>query len=146
MTIVINMTIILYMKKRCYLYLQSILSLFFGFLIYVFFRRGTYIHKFLKISEGVYIETSFLAENLVRYGLPDFLWAYSLSLSLFALFCPKGRGQITIVFTTVLVGCIWEMMQLLGAVSGTFDIYDCLMYAAAAIASYYFYQTKEKQK
>ena len=91
-----------------------------------FFREHTYINSFFGLQK-ISSRDSLLLDAISFY-LPDFLWAYSLTFML-ALFCEhRLSGVISSLF-----GVVWEIMQRIGAVSGTFDMIDILMYITASM-------------
>jgi len=120
------------MKER-FLYILCGLSLIMlGLLIYIFFREGTYINTVLGIS-GYFAEKSFPCSVLIKYYLTDLLWCASLTFFLYAIFLPEENGAIVLALTAFSCGCLWELLQYMGIVSGTGDIIDCIMYFAGAI-------------
>lgn len=118
------------MKTTCryvrFCLIHSITALLIGVAIYIFFREHTYINSFFGLQK-ISSRDSLLLDAISFY-LPDFLWAYSLTFML-ALFCEhRLSGVISSLF-----GVVWEIMQRIGAVSGTFDMIDILMYITASM-------------
>ncbi len=122
------------MKNRVSCILHSVISLGVGGLIYLLFREETYLHSILHMGDGILAGGHFPGDFLVRFYLPDFLWAYSLTMALYAVLLPR-KNSILVVITVGGVGIAWELLQLGGCVSGTFDVFDCLTYLSAAILS-----------
>ncbi len=135
-----------YMKSRCYCILHSIISLLTGLVIYILFRKNTYIHSALNIFPDMFFANdNFLFDEIIRYALPDFFWSYSLCLGLYSIYLPTGKGKVIIPATACSLGIGWEVMQKLGIASGTFDIIDCLMYVGASLVSYIIYLKEFKK-
>ncbi len=86
--------------------LNIILPLVLGLLIYIVNRPG-----------------------IIRNHLCDFLWAYSLANSLNYIGLDKRQTFII----TLLTGVVFEVLQLLHLIRGTFDILDILAELLACI-------------
>ncbi len=133
------------MRKRCYILVHSVVSLMIGLFCYLLFRRNTIIHKILNLQDLFGLsEKRFFADNLLRYYLPDFLWCYSLSMLLYAIWYPQSKIHLIPLFSALL-GILWEFLQLFSIVKGTFDLADCTMYILASAFSYYLFK-REKSK
>lgn len=124
-------------KKRIALMLISISSLFVGLMIYLVFRQNTYLHCyfFAEFCSYAYlnVERNWITD-FIRYYLPDFLWAFSFGAALTAVSYSHNR-IVLILFSAVsfLIGVLFEFVQYFGIVNGTFDYFDVLMYAVAAL-------------
>lgn len=118
----------LYYIKCCLFH--SVLSLSFGFAIYLFFRDNTYIHRII----GQYLSIPFLGDfdffgiHFFRYYLVDGLWAYSLTFALSAFINQRTAAVISSLF-----GIWYEFLQMLHIVNGTFDFIDCIMYLSSSL-------------
>ncbi len=126
------------MSKRMINYFLGLLSLFFGFLLYLLFRENAHISKFLgQIITLDYIRSSVAAWgcNFTKYYLPDFLWAFSLSCLLQAVSPPSVKNTVICCFTGVMYGSIWELLQWLGIINGTGDWLDVIMYFSGSSLS-----------
>lgn len=120
-------------KKEVFL---SVFSLILGLLIYIFFRKGTYIHTFLKLNDVFNLaDSSFFGSDFIKYFLPDFLWAFSLSNAFIAISNKTKKEVIVIGFVVIILAVLWEVLQLFEIVSGTFDWIDCFIYFFAVIAA-----------
>jgi hypothetical protein len=64
----------------------------------------------------------------VIYGLPDGLWIYSFTSSLFFIFEKTPRMLLLFTSIPILMACIHELGQLFLINYGTFDIFDILTY------------------
>ncbi len=125
-----------------------ICALFAGAALYILLRPDTYIATALARFDFLvqlqdklkYIDCDFL-----RFYFPDFLWAFSLSCSLQAIFAPMKTGTFLCCIAALLCGTVWELFQYFGVIKGTGDWVDVLMYALAAFASVII-QIKEKVK
>lgn len=125
------------LKKRVILTLLAIFSLITGLLIYLFLRKDTYLHGYFsaELCNYVYVNVkSNILTNFIRYYLPDFLWAFAFGAALTAVSYSHNRIVI-ILFSAVsfLIGVLFEFVQYFGIVNGTFDYFDILMYAVAAL-------------
>ena len=124
------------MSKRTVHILLSCTALALGGLIYVLFRRNTYIAVFLgRIPFLELLQNIFASAecNWLKFYLPDFLWSFSLCCSLLAVFVPDKQGIIHICCITFLCGALWEGLQLCSVISGTGDWWDVIMYLFASI-------------
>ena len=121
------------MKKRhkfiCILI--CLFSLTCGFLSYVFFRPDTYFHVCVKEIVNIPESNSDgLVTYIFKYYFSDFAWAFSLTVSLSLIHSLKDSAVISFLF-----GVIWEIMQKMKIVKGTFDVVDILVYFIAVIIS-----------
>ena len=115
----------------------AIFSLITGLLIYLFLRKDTYLHGYFsaELCNYVYVNVkSNILTDFIRYYLPDFLWAFAFGAALTAVSYSHNRIVI-ILFSAVsfLIGVLFEFVQYFGIVNGTFDYFDILMYAVAAL-------------
>ncbi len=134
------------MKIRLKYTLYSFLSLLIGGVIYILFRSDTYIHSFLNITTLYLSNTDFFGDEIIRYALPDFLWGFSLSMMVYAVLLPNKKKSIYAGMLCAFLGTLWEILQKLSIVTGTFDIIDCLMYISSAVFSYIIYNKTEVSK
>lgn len=125
------------LKKRVALTLIAIFSLFIGLIIYLVFRQDTYLHRYFSAEFYSYVylnvERNWITD-FIRYYLPDFLWAFAFGAALTAVSYSHNR-LVLILFSAVsfLIGVLFEFMQFFGIINGTFDYFDILMYAVAAL-------------
>ena len=118
-------------RKNLLFYLCNIMvPLVLGFILYVIFRRDTYISKFvcryidIKRFDTDEIPSSF-ATKFIRYYACDILWAYSLTFVCYWFSFGKNRYM----FSIILCGCfeiLIEMLQRFHLFPGTFDFWDIL--------------------
>ncbi len=99
----------------------SIFTLLIGILLYLLFNNGIF-------------EKNNLISNIIRNYLPDMLWIISFFFASITFF--KNITQKYIILTSIYVlsiGIIYEVMQKLKIVFGTFDFIDILVYCIAII-------------
>ena len=135
LTIVIKMTIINIMKmttkKRCLFLLVSVTTLIIGGVLYLFFRKESYIGQLLP-TLTVALPVGPWSE-FILYWVPDYLWGVSLAAALFAVLLPSGIWTWCWCGVVACYGAVWEGLQLWKIVSGTADWWDVLSYIAAAL-------------
>ena len=129
-------------KYRLKSVILSALSLFLGLIIYIFMRSETNFHFLL--TEGIRnylfnisnaVPDNFFTDFL-RFWFVDFLWGMSLTFALISVTVEATKKKIiTVSCVSFLAGALFELAQLFSLVSGTFDIFDVAMYAAASLIS-----------
>ena len=126
-------------KKRIILSIISFFSIAAGLLIYLIFRNDTFIHAFLpqSVCDFFYVEPERNAfTDFVKFYLCDFLWAFSFACALTCFSYSFNKKRLVINSLIVLVcSVLFEVMQLLGVLSGTFDFADIFAYAVAVLFS-----------
>ena len=113
----------------------SLAALVVGCFLYVFFRENTYVGNMFDIIEHIEkMRQMFSSQicDLCKFYLPDFLWGFSLSCGLIAIYVPGIKGVIICASVAFLCGCMWELLQCIGVLSGTGDIHDIIMYFLAS--------------
>lgn len=83
----------------------------------------------LLLGCALYFFSAFIQFNsLIRNYLPDGLWSYAFFSCLFLLW----ERQINLFWTLagILLFILFEVLQYTGAVLGTFDVWDMVVYAA----------------
>ena len=112
-----------------------IAALLSGCLLYVLFRPETYITKI--VTKHFLMKYNLTTESFARivcsYYLPDFLWAFSLSCGLCALFSGTKESIRNCCYIGFLSGLAWEIGQSSQLFSGTGDLMDVLMYLLGAL-------------
>lgn len=101
------------------------------------FTQGTYIHTLINVLFQNKTENLFPVvydSSHLRFYLADFLWAFSLTALLNALYLPNTKGKIFICLTVCIVGILWESLQFCSIAPGTGDSVDVLVYILAALA------------
>lgn len=133
-------------KRRLNTYV-SLLALFFGLVLYVVFRPKTYVARLFDEIAFV-MELRVLAMpfsfELFRFYLPDYLWGLSFGCALTALFEPRGGEIVAYSAVAAVFGTVWELCQWFGAVDGTGDALDVIMYLIAGLTVFYINKEKEK--
>lgn len=61
------------------------------------------------------------------YSLPDGLWVYSFSASLYLIWDKSSRGIKAIIIIPFIASLVWEILQYFKKVTGTFDLTDVLV-------------------
>ena len=64
--------------------------------------------------------------------LADFLWAYALTMTLYAAAPPRPGARRSALCISLLTGALMELMQAAPFVAGTFDVADIAVQAGAA--------------
>lgn len=128
----------------------SLSSLVIGLIIYLAFRKETYISVIIESCFGCFhLHSVFDVFNnsFVKYYLVDYLWGISLSSSLHLVFLPSSRESVAIIFVVAIFGFVYELLQSCSLINGTGDIIDVLLYLLAGISvSIINLSLKEKQK
>lgn len=129
-------------RIRLYFFLLAVSSLLAGTAIYIFLRQGTYIHAFLPKNFLYVLQTIFekipdsTFADFLRYYFVDCLWCFSLNFSLFSVSKLQSyAATVCIAVLSASSGVLFEILQLLSAVSGTFDFADIVMYIVASICA-----------
>lgn len=123
------------MSQRKKNILLSIIALGVGFLLYVIFRPNTYIGGIvdnLGCTDTMRQICAVYANDLWKFYMPDFLWAFSLGCCLVAVYNPGTSGLFACSSVSFLCGSAWELLQHLNVASGTADIHDVIMYFLAS--------------
>lgn len=131
------------MKRKIMAFFTNIfLPLAVGLCVYLFFRKGTYINSIFGIEYDYKFNSIFGV--FVKSWLCDILWAYALTHSLyFALHAFEHRVLISVVIS-ICFATVCELLQLLPAVSGTFDILDIIFQIAAVLLATAVIRRREK--
>lgn len=124
------------MSLRCRNGFFGMTALLLGALCYIFFREQTFLASYFTHFPVVreLREILFpLSSAFFRYYFPDFLWAFSLSCGLYVIYVPNRKEMLICSSVAVVCGVTWECLQYCGAISGTGDFFDVLMYISAGI-------------
>ena len=130
---------------RWYFFIHVLFPIFIGIIIYLFFRgvEGHLVEwmntlGFIDIN-SIRLKTLPVIEKLpvwFKYNLSDALWMYSLSSCVFLLFEKKIKETGSVKFFLIpLIGIIFELLQKIEFVPGTFDYSDMISYFIAYILS-----------
>ncbi len=124
------------MSKRFTNILLSCGALVLGGILYILLRPSTYIGKLF--DDIVFIEMfrntlSVYPCTFLKYYLPDFLWVFSLSCGLIAIFDSDIKGTVFCTAVAFLCGVFWETMQFFCITTGVGDFADIFMYLLAAV-------------
>jgi len=117
-----------------------------GFLVYLVFRRETWLHHILSVSgdKNPFIIPDKAITRIIAFNLPDFCWCYAFVSAMFIW--ERWQGQPVkwfslFVFVVLLAG---EFIQLLSGHLFTFDLLDIFAAILAFFMSYC--QTKKNEK
>ena len=117
--------------KRIYLFF-SFLTISIGFLLYYFFRNDNFLiyEWFPFISKNNYVITdSHVILNIVRFNIPDGIWLFSGILFLRAIWMDKYKVFLMYYISFILFAFLFEFLQVLEFVNGTFDVFDLITMA-----------------
>ena len=120
-------------KDSAFYVLCGITTLICGLFVYLIFRPNTYVTKFIfgiiPLEPAMTVKPEWL-----KYYAGDFLWAFSLSCFIYAIYLPNIKRGLGCSGIVAFVGLSYELMQYFKVVPGTGDIVDVLFYLLAAIA------------
>lgn len=123
-------------NKRQKFIILGVTSLLVGLLVYVIFRPNTYVSKLIfSIINTPFEYANISGCRVVRFYIGDYLWAFSLSCWLHAIYLPRGSESVFCTVIVCAVGLGYEVLQFFGAVSGTGDVIDFLMYLLAGLTA-----------
>ncbi len=123
-------------KKRIIFITLCVFSLFIGGILYIIFRENTYIAKIFPWKDAIlFLRTyfSFLECDFLKFYFPDFLWAFSLCSGLHSIFIPNTKVSKICSATVFLFGTLYEFLQLINIIGGTFDFFDILAYLLGSV-------------
>ncbi len=126
------------MAKRSTNILLCIAALITGAAIYVLFRTNAYISKWFDCVDFIGTLRTIAVgytNGFIKFYLPDFLWCFALCCGMQAIYLPGRRGMVICALVAFSCGTLWELLQWGGAVSGTGDFWDILMYLSGSILS-----------
>lgn len=108
--------------------------------IYVFFRPDAYISvcirtvlkvpTYIGVNEGG--EQGLILKFVCNY-VCDMLWAYALTLTVYLVQEKRRYILIEMLIQCIVFEIFFEMLQKMGTVSGTFDIWDIILESTASI-------------
>ena len=109
----------------------TIVSLLTGFIIYLLFRENTYISRFIENFVDLSAVRKWckpLESDFLKYYFPDYLWSLSLTSALHMIYNHKKLESWICSLSTLILGCVYELLQYLDLISGTGDFVDVLLY------------------
>jgi len=65
--------------------------------------------------------------RMIRNFLPDMIWAYALTFTVFLIFCNEKKGLLISFIISAVFLILMETVQLLPFVAGTFDVMDIIL-------------------
>jgi hypothetical protein len=121
-----------------YIILTVLLPLIIGLVIYILYRP-TSIFFFNLLNETLFLNILNLRADFGKsdnflikwsiYSLPDGLWLFSFTNTFILLWRFESRKKRWILFSIPLtISLFHEFFQLIGLISGTFDLIDCFTY------------------
>jgi hypothetical protein len=122
------------MSKRKQNVLLGVGTLLLGTILYILFRKTTYvsiIFQNIRWVNSISNSLECIDNDFLKYYLPDFLWALSLCCGFQVIYTPGIKGNVICGVIAVVFGGVWEILQHAKIVSGTGDFVDVLMYLLA---------------
>ena len=136
------------MSNRTFFCFIGSSALIVGGSIYILCRQDSHITILLQNFTPYNI--SFFANSIflqnISYYIPDFLWAFGLCCGLFAIFDSRLRTALICSVIAFTYGTIWEVLQCINVVNGTFDFWDILMYLTASVLATILYYKRRNKK
>ena len=119
---------------RIILIVISIVMMFMGAIIYLFFNHTAYFVGVIDpfIPPIPLMNQDGMAGIIIRNFGADFLWSAAFTLTLQAILYLK-RNKIRFLLLSSMLGGLYELMQFLGVINGTADIADLIIYFAGCI-------------
>ncbi len=140
-------------ENRGFYFYNSIIPIFAGALIYILFRKDTYVSLFTAhfVSIPAFSTAGFPVwlKLFLRGYAADILWSYSLAFSLMWLFKDEGkqRGRSKTLIVCSFFICFMEWLQKTGLFHGTFDWWDiCLEIVSVIYALSVIRKVEEKNE
>lgn len=120
------------MNKK-YLVTNVVAPISLGAFFYYLFSPDTIFVKWIDslfgVSYHILLHPDFAVLKMIRFYLPDFLWAYAL-MGAVACFCGYEKVYF---YSVILFEVLLEMLQMLPGPQGTFDICDIFIEIGANI-------------
>lgn len=106
-----------------------LVPLFLGVFFYCAFCPEVYFVQLIRGSIGIPLRFfTCVSKNsmikMLRGYLPDFLWGFSFSASIFLIIGNHSHSWLLSVLGVTFVGLVLEILQLRGVVSGTYALFD----------------------
>lgn len=123
------------MRKKYLFYLINIaFPLTAGLVIYLFCYKGTHINtafsQLFEFELPYFHDDNFIYRFITCWAC-DILWAYSLTCSLHLCFKDFKNSLLISAVLSALLSIILEILQLLGAIQGIFDLLDIIFEISA---------------
>lgn len=130
------------MKAKCFYWINIIIPIVLGTIVYILFREDTYISIiFMKIMKEVGIEIA-LPHNLdnpiadfARNHLCDILWAYALTFTVVLAGDFQKKQMIIPFIISAVFGISMELLQKFDIITGTFDYWDIVFQVIASVCA-----------
>lgn len=116
-------------------YIIALSSLVCGCFIYLFFRRDIIGLELFPIdAPSLVIEIKHnIVTDIIIYNLPDALWFFSLLLFQVQFYKKSNLLSRIVLYVSITLPFIWEIMQAYNIIRGTFDIFDIIIYSLVLI-------------
>lgn len=133
-------------KRNIIVYCTTgLVSIIVGLVIYLLYRRETYIAQFILPKVFTDNQFNFANRDFIKFYFVDYLWGFSLSCGLHAIINPMKSGTLICTFVVFICGLIYEIFQYTDIIKGTGDMVDILLYLLAGLSvNIIFYLLKEK--
>lgn len=126
----IRQRILILKRKNLLLFFNISFPLLIGLAIYVFCYQNTYINTTIENILGFSLPYFYFDNAFHRFltcWACDILWAYSLTFALFFCFKNFNKSLLIVCMLSGLFSLVIELLQLIGIINGTFDIWDIIM-------------------
>jgi hypothetical protein len=113
--------------------LLSFISIFAGFVIYILFRENdiSILGHFYIISPAYFKENTLM--SFLIFNMPDGLWFLSGILIIHSIWIDSKKTCFLYIFLFLVVSVLFECLQLVPGIKGTFDIADISLILFIAI-------------
>lgn len=123
-------------SKQFQVVLFVALPLVIGGLAYYLFCPSVVFVKLIDSAINLNVHIPYEAEenivlSLLRWYLLDFLWAFSFASAVYLIFENKRLSMVISLMIPIVFGVVFEILQYVGVVAGTFDICDIVAEALA---------------
>ena len=118
-------------KQMIFMVSLSGASLLTGGFFYLVYKEGSYITNFIQeyfSFQRLRIFMKPLENNIFKYYLPDYLWGLSLGCILTVILTTYKSSHIISGIVAFISGLMFELMQYLNFIGGTFDFIDISLY------------------
>lgn len=104
-----------------------------GLSVYLLHNSSTYVSRLIYTSLNIKPEIiNYRSEFFHRYFC-DICWAFSLESSVYAVLPKEKMNAVWSAFISTALSSLFEILQLTGVISGTFDIGDIVAETIAII-------------
>ena len=130
-------------KMLCILWTANVfLPLLAGLAVYILLRPDTLVSgwfyrvlPFLKPEKLPVTAAASRIRRFLSFYVPDMMWAYAFTSTVYLIFGISRRSVLPAVAISIAFFTFTELAQKFAVISGTFDILDILIEAAATALS-----------